>query len=172
MRLGSQIDLLICTAGSIAGRTERCRRGEYIEKEDGRKRPPSIAWFGRLVSQMHAKVTTHVLLGVKRHRPPCWKQWRRRANKVASKRRGMNITKWLQPRKFAPLRFSGYSRYADPEPLRGKANVAGEVTGKCNLQTVVVRAQASSEGLAEITSGRSRVAAGAGSNLRRLHERG
>lgn len=57
---------------------------------------------------------------------------------MASKRRGLNITKWLQPRKFAPLRsrFSGYSRYADPEPLRGKANVAGEVTGKCNLQTV------------------------------------
>ena len=69
-----------------------------------------------------------------------------------------NIKKWLQPRKFAPLRsrFSGYSRYADLEPLRGKANVAGEETGKCNLQTVVVRAQASSEGLAEISSGRSR----------------
>jgi len=85
------------------------------------------------------RVTTHVLLGVKRHRLPCWKQWRWRATKVASKRRGLNITTWLQPRKFAPLRsrFSGYSRYADPEPLRGKANVAGEVTGKCNLQTVV-----------------------------------
>jgi len=76
---------------------------------------------------------------------------------VASKRRGLNITKWLQLRKFAPLRsrFSGYSRYADLEPLRGKANVAGEETGKSNLQTVVVRARASSEGLAEITSGRS-----------------
>jgi len=62
--------------------------------------------------------------------------------------------KWLQPRKFAPLRgrFSGCLRYADLEPLRGKANVEGE-TGKCNLQTVVVRVQASSEGLAEITSG-------------------
>jgi hypothetical protein len=46
---------------------------------------PSIAWFGRLVSPMHAKVTTHVLLGVKRHRLPCWKQWRWRATKVASK---------------------------------------------------------------------------------------
>ena len=77
---------------------------------------------------------------------------------MASKRRGLNIKKWLQPRKFAPLRsrFSGYSRYADLEPLRGKANVAGEETGKRNLQTVVVRAQASSEGLAEISSGRSR----------------
>src|SRR2546427_9207855 len=42
-------------------------RRVYLEKEDGRKRPPSIAWFGRLVSPMHAKVTTHVLLGVKRH---------------------------------------------------------------------------------------------------------
>jgi hypothetical protein len=134
---------------------------------------PSIAWFGRLVSPMHAKVTTHVLLGAKRHKLPRWKQWRWRATKVASKRRGLNIKKWLQPRKFAPLRsrFSGYSRYADLEPLRGKANVAGEETGKCNLQTVVVRAQASSEGLAEITSGVP-VAAGAGSNLRRLHERG
>ncbi len=40
--------------------------------------------------------------------------------------------------------------------MRGKADVAGEATGKCNLQTVVVRAQASSEGLTEITSGRSR----------------
>jgi hypothetical protein len=135
---------------------------------------PSIAWFGRLVSPMHAKVTTHVLLGVKRHRPPCWKQWRWRATKVASKRRGLNITKWLQPGKFAPLRsrFSGYARYADPEPLRGKANVAGEATGKCNLQTVVVRAQASSEGHAEDNVGKIPVAAGAGSNLRRLHERG
>jgi hypothetical protein len=77
---------------------------------------------------------------------------------VASKRRGLNIKKWLQPRKFAPLRsrFSGYSRYADPKPLRGKADVAGEVTGESNLQTVVVGAQASPEGLAEITSGRSR----------------
>jgi hypothetical protein len=82
---------------------------------------------------------------------------------VASKRRGLNITKWLQPRKFAPLRsrFSGYSRYADPEPLRGKANVAGEATGKCNLQTVVVRAQASSEGHAEDNVGKIPVAAGA-----------
>jgi hypothetical protein len=125
---------------------------------------PSIAWFGRLVSPMHAKVTTHVLLGVKRHRLPRWKQWRWRATKVASKRRGLNIKKWLQPRKFAPLRsrFSGCSRYADLEPLRGKANVAGEETGKCNLQTVVVRAQASSEGLAEITSGRSRWQQGLG----------
>src|SRR5260370_25875183 len=107
---------------------------------------------------MHAKATTHVLLGGKRHRLPCWKQRRWRATKVASKRRGLNITKWLQPRKFAPLRsrFSGYSRYADPEPLRGKADVAGEATGKCNLQTVVGRAQASSEGLTEITAGRSR----------------
>src|SRR5437016_12883355 len=29
-------------------------RKVYLEKEDGRKRPPSIAWFGRLVSPMHA----------------------------------------------------------------------------------------------------------------------
>ena len=32
----------------------------------------------------------------------------------------------------------------------------GKATGKSNLQTVVVGAQASPEGLAEITSGRSR----------------
>jgi hypothetical protein len=40
--------------------------------------------------------------------------------------------------------------------LLGKADVAGEATGKCNLQAVVVGVQASREGLAEITSGRSR----------------
>jgi hypothetical protein len=39
--------------------------------------------------------------------------------------------------------------------LMGKADAAGEVTGKSNLQTVVVGAQASWERLAEITSGRS-----------------
>jgi len=38
----------------------------------------------------------------------------------------------------------------------GKADVAGEVTSKSTLQTVVVGAQASWEGLAEITSGRTR----------------
>ena len=43
-----------------------------------------------------------------------------------------------------------------PIALLGKADVAGEVTGKCNLQTVVVGAQASQEGFTEITSGRSR----------------
>ena len=43
-----------------------------------------------------------------------------------------------------------------PIPVLGKADVAGEATGKCNLQTVVVGAQASWEGLAEITSGRTR----------------
>lgn len=77
---------------------------------------PSIAWFGRLVSPMHAKVTTHVLLGVKRHRLPGWKQWRWRATKVASKRRGLNIMKWLQPRKFAPLR---RGRHQMREPAEG-----------------------------------------------------
>ena len=43
-----------------------------------------------------------------------------------------------------------------PITLLGKADAAGEVTGKGNLQTVVVGAQASRERLAEITSGRSR----------------
>ena len=43
-----------------------------------------------------------------------------------------------------------------PITLLGKADAAGEATGKCNLQTVVVGAQASWERLAEITSGRSR----------------
>jgi hypothetical protein len=38
----------------------------------------------------------------------------------------------------------------------GKADVAGEATGECNLQAVVVGIQASWEGLAEITSGRPR----------------
>jgi len=83
-----------------------------------------------------------------------------------------NIKKGLPPRKFAPLRsrFSGYLRYADPEPLRGKANGAGEVTGKCNLQTVVVRAQASSEGRAEITSGSRSEKLGRGGTVSEISE--
>jgi hypothetical protein len=40
--------------------------------------------------------------------------------------------------------------------LLGKADVAAEVTGAGKLQTIVVGAQASQEGLAEITSGRAR----------------
>jgi hypothetical protein len=59
-----------------------------------------------------------------------------------------------------------------PIALLGKADVAGEVTGTSNPQTVVVGVQASWEGLAEITSGRSRRQQGAGSNLQRLLERG
>jgi len=38
----------------------------------------------------------------------------------------------------------------------GKADDAEEVTGKSNLQTVVVEARASQERFSEITSGRSR----------------
>ena len=44
----------------------------------------------------------------------------------------------------------------------GKADVAGEGTGTRTLQTVVVGAQASQEGLAEITSGRTRWQQGLG----------
>jgi hypothetical protein len=38
----------------------------------------------------------------------------------------------------------------------GKAAVAGEETGMCTLQTVVIGAQASQERFSEITSGRAR----------------
>jgi hypothetical protein len=40
--------------------------------------------------------------------------------------------------------------------LWGKADVAGEGTGKSTLQTVAVKAQASQERFSEISSGRSR----------------
>jgi hypothetical protein len=80
------------------------------------------------------------------------------ATRVASKLRGLNVKKWLQPRKSAPLgsRFSGHLREADLYSPLGKADVVGEVTGKSTLQAVVVGARASWEGLAEITSGRTR----------------
>ena len=79
------------------------------------------------------------------------------ATRVASKLRGLNITKWLQPRKFlrCEVALAGYT-VRRPILALGKADVAGEVTGTSNLQTVVVGAQASQEGLAEITSGRAR----------------
>ena len=59
-----------------------------------------------------------------------------------------------------------------PITLLGKADAAGEVTGKSNLRTVVVGAQASRERLAEITSGRSRWQQGLSDNLHRLLKRG
>src|SRR5450755_3571777 len=80
------------------------------------------------------------------------------ATRVASKLRGLNIKKWLQLRKDLPLgsRFERVFTVRRPMSLLGKADVAGEVTGACNLPTVVVGAQASQERLAEITSGRGR----------------
>jgi hypothetical protein len=79
------------------------------------------------------------------------------SDQVASKLRGLNI-KGMAATSKIPSAVKSLERNVTvcrPIALLGKADVAGEVTGKCNLQTVVVGAQASWEGLAEITSGRT-----------------
>jgi hypothetical protein len=45
---------------------------------------------------------------------------------------------------------------ADLDSVRGKADDVEEETGKCTPRTAVTGAQATKEGFAEITSGRSR----------------
>ena len=117
----------------------------------------SIACFGRLAYPMHVKVTRHVLLGRRRHRllrrelcggsDQGGKQTERPEHKeMAATSKRSSAGKSLE-RVFTVRR---------PMTLLGKADVAGEATGACNLSTVVVGAQASQERLAEITSGRTR----------------
>jgi len=106
---------------------------------------------------MHVKVTRHVLLGRRRHRllrrelcggsDQGGKQTERPEHKeMAATSKRSSAGKSLE-RVFTVRR---------PMTLLGKADVAGEATGACNLSTVVVGAQASQERLAEITSGRTR----------------
>lgn len=117
---------------------------------------PSIACFGRLAYPGHAEVTKHEVLGRKSHRPRCRKlqggsdQGGEQTERPEHK--GMAATSKIPPAVKSLERDVTVCR---PIALLGKADVAGEVTGKCNLQTVVVGAQASWEGLAEVTSGRA-----------------
>src|SRR5215813_7769847 len=85
---------------------------------------PSITCFGRLAYPRHVEVTKHDVLGRKSHKPPC-RNAVVGATRVASKPRGLNITKWLQPRKFTPLRrlhsgvkFQGYIHFVRLRPIR------------------------------------------------------
>jgi len=84
---------------------------------------------------MHAKVTTHVLLGRKSPGCPAGSMAAVGTTWGASKLGGPNITECLQPRKVVPLK----SRLADG---RGKADLISswgrpmnseEETGKCTL---------------------------------------
>ena len=102
------------------------------------------------------EVTKHVGLGRKSHRLPGGKppggsdQGGEQTERPEHK--GMAATSKIPSAVKSLERNVTVSR---PIALLGKADVAGEVTGKCNLQTVVVGAQASWEGPAEITSGRT-----------------
>jgi hypothetical protein len=76
---------------------------------------------------------------------------------VASRPGGLNISEWLQSRNHGSARksLSGYLRVADPLSPEGKAEAVGEAMGKGTQRTAGIWAQASREGLTEITSGRA-----------------
>jgi hypothetical protein len=80
----------------------------------------------------------------------------------------------LQPRKLSPLgsRFSGESREADLIWYLGKADDAGEETGKCNLRYRRGREPSIRGKIRRDNVGKIPLAAGAGRNLQRLLERG
>jgi hypothetical protein len=76
---------------------------------------------------------------------------------VASRPGGLNIREWLQSRNYgsALKSPSGELRDADPLSPEGKAEAVGEVMGTGTQRTAGIWAQASRDGLTEITSGRA-----------------
>jgi len=113
--------------------------------------------FGRLAYPMHAEVTKHVLLG--RKSPGCPAAVCAAVGTIwgASKLGGLNIKNCLPPRNSCPLRsrLSGGKREADPVDSRGRPMTQGKKQANAPCGTAGVRGQASREGFAEITSGRS-----------------
>ena len=119
---------------------------------------PSITCFGWLAYPRHAEVTRHDVLGRKSHKTALQEIAVVGATRVASKTERPEHKEMAATSKI-PSAVKSLERNLTvrrPIALLGKADAAGEVTGKSNLRTVVVGAQASRERLAEITSGRSR----------------
>jgi len=91
----------------------------------------------------------------------------------ASKLRGLNIKEYLQPRN-SP-REKSYSRNvagSRPKRLVGKADDTDEETGKCSLWDRRGTGSSISGKICRDNVGKNPLAAGAGSNLQRLPERG
>ena len=105
---------------------------------------------------MHAEATKHVLLG--RKSPGCPVAVCTAVGTIwgASKLGGLNITKCLQPRNSCPPEIvGGATREADPLYSRGRPMTQGKKQASAPCGTAGVGDQASQEGFAEITSGRS-----------------
>ena len=87
---------------------------------------------------------------------------------------GLNIKKWLQPSKKDPSRnrFDGEMREADLDSERGKADDAEEETGRCTPRYRRDRGLGTQGRIHRDNVGKVPWAAGAGSNLHRLLERG
>src|ERR1700730_12256461 len=92
----------------------------------------------------------------------------------ASKPGGLNIKKWLQPRKSDPSRnrFDGYKREADLDSERGKAADVEEEAGRCTPRNRRGRGPGTQGRIHRDNVGKVPPAAGAGSNRQRLPERG
>src|SRR5215470_2373428 len=93
---------------------------------------------------------------------------------MASKVGGLNIKKWLQSRKWdaSRNRFDGEMREADLDSVRGKADDAGEETGISTPRYRRDRGPGTQGRIHRDNVGKVPSTAGAGSNLRRLLERG
>jgi hypothetical protein len=85
-----------------------------------------------------------------------------------------NLKEWLQSRKRDPSRnrFDGEKREADLDSVRGKADDAEEETGRCTPRNRRGRGPGTQGRIHRDNVGKVPPAAGAGSNLQRLHERG
>ena len=123
---------------------------------------------------MHAEATKHVLLG--RRSPGCPVAVRAAVGTTwgASKLGGLNITKCLQLRNLRPLesRLAGHRGKKPTRLLQGKADDAGEETGKCTLRYRRGRGPGILGRIRRDNVGKIPLAAGAGHNLQRLLKRG
>ena len=91
-----------------------------------------------------------------------------------SKPGGLNIKKWLQSRKAIrhEIVLTGTVREADLDSVRGKADDVEEETGMCTPRNRRDRGPGTQGRIHRDNVGKVLLAAGAGSNLQRLLERG
>jgi hypothetical protein len=125
----------------------------------GERPMPLIARFERLAYPMRGEVTNRAVLGRKRHGRP---GHRLRVSSGGNDLGGKQTRRPEDYRMTAAAKYqaaqkslSGIMWHRRPSANVGKADVAGEETGKCTLSATVVRAQGSEKRFAEITPGRT-----------------
>jgi hypothetical protein len=131
--------------------------------------------FGRLTYPVRAEATKHVLPGRKSPGCPAAVSAAVGTTWGARKLGGLNIKKYLPPRKTSPAR-SRFERITRGKPTQGHrwerpmTQRKKQVNARCG--TAGVWDQASKERFSEITSGRSGGQQGLVDNLQRLLQRG